>query len=153
MHLLRNHLLCVLSKYNKNVHIINHLYFENQRKRGKEPNSDIWKRFCQPGNSHCDSLQKTLMIVRFFFFFCNTSAYSVEKNWKKDFWVLALSLIAQTSICYLWNTAQNILKSRWMCGKKQWKTMHAMKPVPQTGNFWHQFLWLSHCNNLDPALL
>lgn len=49
------------------MHIVNHLYLKIRESGGKKPNSDIWKRFCQPGNSHCDSLQKPWWLSDFFF--------------------------------------------------------------------------------------
>lgn len=66
------------------MHVVNHLYFQKIREsRGKKPNSDIWKRFCQPGNLHCDSLQKPWWLSDFFFFFLQYFCIFCWKSWRE----------------------------------------------------------------------
>lgn len=91
--------VCILStKQNNNVHIGNHLYFENQRKQGEETQQWYFKTVCQPGNSHHNSLQKTLMIVRYFLqYFCILLRIWKETNKKKTCWLFHWPLRFQTA--------------------------------------------------------
>lgn len=117
------------------MHIGNHLYSENQRKRGKQIQQWYFKTVYQPGNSHHDSLQKTLMIVKIFFSFCKTSAYSVKnlkQNKIKMCWLFHRPLGLQTATF-------NIQHSTFLSqgGRvESWtllNTVTALNPVWQTG--------------------
>lgn len=131
------------------------LFWKSEKAGKRNPTVIFENGFASQGTRTVIPYKKPWWLSDFFFFFLQYFCIFCWKTWKEKknrFLSVGSSLISQTFICYLCNTAQNILKSRWTCGKKLWKTMHAMKPVPQTGYIWHQFLWLSHGNNQESAL-
>lgn len=75
-------------KQNNNVHIGNHLYSENQRKRGKETQQWYFKTVCQPGNSPYNSLQKNPDDCQIFFAILLHILLKTWKRKKKKIWIV-----------------------------------------------------------------
>lgn len=116
-------------KQNNNVHIGNHLYFENQRKRGKETQQWFFfflKLFASQGTRILIPYKKPWWLSDIF---CNTSAYSV-KNLKRK----------KRKVCRLFHwppglqTATfDIQRCTFSSQGGRVENAHAVGPVSQTG--------------------
>lgn len=132
---MRSHLCAGLPsiKQNNNVHIGNHLYSENQRKRGKETQQWYFKTVCQPGNSPYNSLQKNPDDCQIFFAIL---LHILLKTWKRKknlkCWLFHWPLGLRPATFK--HTGLYILKSRWTCGKQRTllNVLSAVDPVSQT---------------------